>query len=115
MNRSFIDEHHIIQRALWGTNHSDNLIPMERRDHENHHKYLNMLLPHEQLYKVLSLNLTAFRHKTAKELIKVIAWLDEYEIYKDNVIDWDRKHELERIRESLLHPRIRKNERTKKG
>ena len=69
----FIDTHHIVQRALGGTNDQDNLVMMERRDHENHHKYMNMLLPHEQLYKILSLNLTAFRHKTAKELMQVIA------------------------------------------
>jgi hypothetical protein len=66
-----------------------------------------MLLPHEQLYKVLALNLTVFKTKYARELQQVIESLDEYDIYKENLIDWDRKFELEKAREQFLFPKKR--------
>lgn len=84
--RNFRDTHHIISRAVGGSNAQENLVVLDRTTHERLHLLFKNMMPHEQMIYLLKINESAMKRDVVIELYTLLN-NPETALYKKEVFD----------------------------
>ncbi len=89
--------HHIMAKAVWGTNHEHNKIDLKQLPHRSLHNLFWIKPPHEQISTIIDITWKAFNKVFVDDLQDFLLSKDVEEIYNQKCVNMNKliQHILE--------------------